>query len=182
MNVMRHDRIEQIKKLSAAMRKLLTAVNWLLWILMPLVVVAIVLGPTHGTVKISDGWHIPVGQLSVLQRILLAAVLGAALLVTQRVVHHSRDVMAHFSQGDIFNHATLASARRAIGYGIALVCTDVLREACLAGHQALSAGVWNISEVISTILNGFLFFGLMYLVLWTLEIGRDLNEESELTI
>jgi hypothetical protein len=182
MNVMRHDRIEQIKKLSAAMRKLLTAVNWLVRILLPLVVVAIVLGPPHGTVTISDQWRIPVGQLPLLQRILLAAVVGAALLVTQRVVHHSRDVMAHFSQGDIFNQATLASARRAIGYGIALVCTDVLLEVCLAGHKALSAGVWNISEVISTLLNGFLFFGLMYLVLWTLEIGRDLNEESELTI
>ncbi|MGV7210567.1 hypothetical protein ACLB1G_22255 [Oxalobacteraceae bacterium A2-2] len=182
MNLMRHDRIEQIKKLSATMRGLLTAVNWLVWILLPLVVAGIVLVPAHGTVKISDEWRIPVGQLPLLQRILLAAVVGAALLVTQRVVHHSRDVLAHFSQGDIFNHATLASARRAIRYGIVLVATDVLREACLAGHQALSAGVWNISAVISTMLNGFLFFGLMYLVLWTLEIGRDLNEESELTI
>jgi hypothetical protein len=27
-----------------------------------------------------------------------------------------------------------------------------------------------------------MFFGLMYVLLWALEIGSDLNEESELTI
>jgi hypothetical protein len=38
------------------------------------------------------------------------------------------------------------------------------------------------SELFGTLFNGFLFFGLMYVLLWALEIGSDLNEESELTI
>ena len=40
---------------------------------------------------------------------------------------------------------------------------------------------FSIAFIGHTIIAG-IFFGLMYTLLWTLEIGSDLNEESDLTI
>ncbi|MEO7497512.1 MAG: hypothetical protein ABIT83_08420 [Massilia sp.] len=178
MNIQQHARIEQIKKLSGSMRRLLSLIAGLLWLFWP------VLGVLAFVICLPGNKAGP----SVLEGVGIL-LLGVALLVlTQKTVRYSRDLMAHFSEGDIFNSRTLHTARKALLYSLTGLAIDMgfgiysaftpMPVSALEEHDTIAS----IFELTSKGFNGFMFFGLMFVMLWTLEIGRDLYEESELTI
>jgi hypothetical protein len=179
MNIQQHARIEQIKKLSGSMRRLLSLIAGLLWLFWPVLAVFALVIFLPGS---------KAGPPSVLEGIGILLAGGALLVLTQKTVRYARDLMAHFSEGEIFNSRTLHTARKALFYSLIGLVIDIgfgifnafvpLSE---SPHEANDT-VASIFELVSTGFNGFMFFGLMFVMLWTLEIGRDLYEESELTI
>lgn len=181
MNVQRHQRIEQIKKLSEYLRRTLTLVGYLLWLAWPMLLLLPFIH-SDGTLKIGENLSFAYHELTLMQRIALSGVFAVVVVVSQFSVRYARDLMAHFSEGEIFNRNVLQTARKAIHFGIAMVGIDVLFDLTGAVYRLFSSGEIHLSALFGTLFNGFLFFGLMYVLLWALEIGSDLNEESELTI
>jgi hypothetical protein len=187
MNVMRHQRIERIKRLSGYLRLFLSLISYGLL----LMALSALVFPLIGLLPIVPGVE-PVFttiQLPLMQRIGISAVIVAFSLLPLLSVRYARDLMAHFSKGEIFNHRALLVARRAIYCGLgALVGPLLLRDICLhfMGGNFFGLAIYPflplIPKLTESLFYGLMFFGLMYVLLWALEIGTDLNEESELTI
>jgi hypothetical protein len=113
--------------------------------------------------------------------------------------------MKSFYQGEVFNGATISHARCAAKnalfvwgidllhrLGFSLILNFSVNPPSSTGSLGLSSEaitLMDISENIGWVLKfgnnvfyGLMFFGLIYLFVWALKIGRDLNEESELTV
>lgn len=179
MNIQQHVRIARIKQFSRYLYLALSGVRYVLWVLWPLLVVAMVLG---------NKMHINVGEMhmkdvepSLLQRVLLVGAVSAFMFVAIKIVFHFRELIRHFSEGDIFNKAAIDHARKALFNGLVIYGLYLL--------VLIGSWVWVVQHSAGVSVNvdvSFIFalmlFGLMYIFLWALEIGSDLNEESELTI
>lgn len=180
MNVQRHARIEQIKKLSEYMRRTLTLIGYFLWLGWPIILVLTIFSDKLDTLPANI--LIEGDKVTLLQRIAVTLVWGMMLLLTQKTVQYSRDLMERFSEGDIFNTRTTTIARKALTYGLIGLVVEIGFEVLAVFVPTHAVQVDHFGNALGAVLNGFLFFGLMYVMLWTLEIGRDLHEESELTI
>ncbi len=187
MNVTRHKRIERIKKLSGCLRFFLSLVGYglLLSLLGALVF------PLIGLLPILPGKEIGLTYipLAPMHRIGISAVILAFSLLPFYSVRYARDLMTYFSKGEIFNRSALLVARKAIYCGLGSVAGPLLlREICLhfMGGNFLGLPIYPflplIPKLTESLFSGLMFFGAMYVLLWALEIGADLNEESELTI
>ena len=185
MDVKRHERIAHIQRLSEYLRRVLTVFGYLCWLLWP-VVLTVPFASGNGTITVFGDLAFRLGDLDLLQRLALTVFLCSMLALTQRALHYARNLMECFSEGDIFNRATLETARKAIWWGAILLSIEVLSNVGIACYRFFSGtGLPTsplIADLFSTVMNGLLFFGLIYVLLWALEIGRDLHEESELTI
>lgn len=182
MDIQQHARTAQIKKLSRSLCTFLTWIGILIWFLWPLVLV-----PLFADVRLSPGARnvgpgLQLGVLSLPVRI--AMMVGIALFIyfVQQTVLHARMLMLHFSQGEIFNVEAVKSARSALSNALVVFWLNVACQIAVMFLQASHAAhpVYRINP--ESLIYGFLFFGLMYVLLWALEIGRDLNEESVLTV
>lgn len=179
MNVQQHQRIARIKQISGYLYVCLTWIRNLLWVIWSLVVLAIMFGKT-GHFVINE-LQLNIVEFTVLQRVLMVAMASLFLFIIMKMIFHFRALIQSFSTGDIFNKTAIDHARKALLHGMLVygVCLSV----SLIGWVYVA--VQNVPVTVS--FNGdFIFwlmlFGLMYVLLWTLEIGCDLNEESELTI
>ena len=180
MNIEQHERTAHIQKLS---RHLCTAFRWLgylLWLGWPLLALAAIPGTGFKLKHASAGDISP----SLIYPLQLGAVIGAAILLLflQRFMRRMRDFLQHFSEGKIFNDNTIVAARKALSSAVVLYCLHVASLVLMQFYNAIGNphAVYTVDP--SPLINGMLFFGLMYLLLWTLEIGRDLNEEAVLTV
>ena len=185
MNVQRHQRIEQIKKLSEYLRRVLTLAGYFLWLGWPMALL-IPFFHSDDPIMLHGNIAFKYHELPLTQRLALSAGFCVLLLLTQYAVRYARDLMEHFSEGEIFNRSALDTARKAIHFGMAALAGDVLADMFVAGYLFFMGNGLSVSTLFSdlcgSLINGFLFFGLMFVLLWALEIGMDLNEESELTI
>jgi hypothetical protein len=199
MNVQQHERIAHIKKLSGYMY---TALRWvanlslLIWLFLvlkyqfPFVMIA---------AEIFTGFSFNIHSYPFYVVGALALGFGTLnMYFVLKVIRHLRDVMKSFHQGEVFNGATVSHARCAAKNALFVWGIDLLHRLGFSLILNFSAnppsstgsiGLMNASENIgwwlkfgNDVFYGLMFFGLMYLFLWALEIGRDLNEESELTI
>ena len=206
MNVQQHTRIAQIKRLSGYMH---TALRWvanlslLIWLFLVLkyqfsfVMIAANIF-TDFSFNIHSYPFYVVGTL--------ALVFGTLnMYFVLKVISHLRDGMRSFQQGDVFNGATISHARSAamnalfvwgidlfhrVGFLLILSffvsplpstgSPDLSSEAITSMNTSENIGRWLMFG--NDVFYGLMFFGLIYLFVWALEIGRDLNEESELTI
>lgn len=179
MNVQQHERIARIKKVSGYLYVCLTWIRGFLWLMWPVIAIVFLFGDkvrlSVGVVDINDV------ELTIAQRILMVAIVSVFLFLALKLTHHFRELIRHFSGGDIFNKQAIDHARKALMNGMVIyglyLCT-------LLGSWLYSA---TQTSPLSVSLDGnfimaLMFFGLMYVLLWALEIGCDLNEESELTI
>lgn len=183
MNVQQHERIAQIKKVSGYVCVALKWIGYLLWVFCPLLAIAI-LADTTGESRYTfllGGVTVENVDLSYLQRILIVLLMTLFFFFLIKLTTHLRELMRHFSKGDIFNKAAIGHARKSLLHG--LVVFGFYLSTLIAGfaYTVAKTSAVNISPNIGVV-SGFLFFGLMYVLLWALEIGADLNEESELTI
>lgn len=179
MNVQQHERIARIKQISGYLYVCLTWARYLLWLMWPLLAVLFFLGNkvnfTIGAMQINEV------ELTLPLRLLLVAVASVFLLLALKLIHHFRALIKHFAEGDIFNKNAIDHARKALLNGLVIYGLHV--------GSALASWLYNAANTspISVVVNAdfivaLMFFGLMYVLLWALEIGCDLNEESELTI
>lgn len=181
MNIQQHVRIARIKQFSRYLYLALSGLRYVLWVLWPLLVVAMVFG-NKMQINVGDMQMKDV-EPSLLQRVLLVGALSAFMFVAIKIIFHFRELIRHFSEGDIFNKAAIDHARKALFNGLVIYGLYlVVMVASWVWMIQQSAGVSvNVNLDVSFIF-ALMFFGLMYVLLWALEIGSDLNEESELTI
>lgn len=190
MNVQQHERIAHIKKLSGFMYIALRWMVYLLKLAWPLAVISALVGEKF-TLTLATNTPLSFDDASYAYRALAVILISIVLFFAIKIMSHFRDLMRHFHQGEIFNSEAIVHARKALfnalvlwGIGLAIqfgawLCT--LTNTFLPNTGAKQGLKVNIG-VDGDIFLGLIFFGLMYLLLWALEIGRDLNEESELTI
>jgi uncharacterized metal-binding protein len=179
MNIQRHERIIRIKTISRYLYWSLTAIHTLLWALLPMSIGWLWLG-SKGAIKLYER-SIEITSLSDAQRWLLMIVIVLILLVLVTVIHHLRQLILHFAQGNIFNKAATLHARKALHYAMGLYATFIACTLASWGYLYSQHKYLNITLNADFIL-GIIIFAFMYVLLWALEIGCELNEESELTI
>ncbi len=179
MNVQRHERIIQIKQFSRYLYVCLTVARYvflLTWVLG----LAIIFTANKGNFTIGSASFSEV-ELTWLQRISFALFVSIIFFLLLKLIGHFRALIQSFAAGDIFNKTAIDHARKALFNGLIIyglyLCT-------LLGswiYTAMQSSPISVS-VNGNFIFGLMFFGLMYVLLWALEIGCDLNEESELTI
>lgn len=198
MNVQQHARIAQIKQFSGYLYVCLTWIRYFLLLAWPAIVIFILGGMIFG-----DG--IKADDETLLRRVVLAVLfsvfISALLFLVLQLCFHFRELIRYFSKGHIFNKGAVCSARKALSYALILYGFCIAKGIIIETFFLLLFLTFDLPPVniplfdISS-LNGALrnflasfdfictliFFGFMYVLLWALEIGCDLNEESELTI
>lgn len=179
MNVQRHTRIEHIKQLSGHLQRALVFAQYVLWLGWPLIFF-FAFSPEVPNFKaaIGEGPLQPFGSFLPHERGVLIANALALLILTQLVVLYSRRLMAHFNKGQVFDAQSLATAKKAINCGLGLLGLHVIGQLA----SAFYLGQFHLPGPLLTAFYGFLFFGMLHVMLWALEIGRDLSDEAELTI
>jgi hypothetical protein len=180
MNIQQHARITKIKKLSRYLYLCLTGIHYLLWILCPLAVVLMLISK-EVTFKLNDAVLIPASDLTLVQHLILVICIAPIFYFLLKLSYHFRELIRYFSDGDIFNKKAIDHARKSLLNGFAIYGMYLIIG--FAGWIYLLTQQQNHNITMNgNFILGLIFFGLMYLLLWALEIGADLNEESELTI
>lgn len=185
MNIQQHERITRIKKLSRCLYLVLTGLQYFILVLWPLMVFIAVTG-THGEkLTFMGGVSLDAADLNYLQRGLITACLSVFFFLAIKVTYHFRQLISYFASGDIFNKNAIEHARKALlhallFYGFSFVSVLIEWLYFYIADQAVDKHIPII--VNGDVISGLIFFSLMYVLLWALEIGCDLNEESELTI
>lgn len=178
MDIQKHARTQQIKRLSTYLYSLLTAIRYMLFLGWPaLVYVAFA---SKGTIQIGSS-SLPLDTLNSLAKILIVTLFSAGLVLMLKLNHYFRELMRHFSLGDIFSISAIAQVKGALKMGILFFILSVIQELFSRFYILSNTSEFNIS-LGAYIIIATIFFGLMYTLLWALEIGCDLNEESNLTI
>ena len=182
MNIQQHQRIAQIKKVSGYLAVTLTWIGYLMWLLWPALLLPLL---PNTTIKLmgSDACKAMSNlALGYPARIVIVLLSGIGLYFAQQFVRHLRDLMRHFSRGEIFNAGAITLAKRALSRAMILFWLNIGFLFASQIVRAMNSAWQSITIDPSVLIYGFLAFGLMYVLLWTLEIGHDLNEESELTV
>lgn len=179
MNIQQHERIARIKQISGYLYVGMTWVRYLLWALCPLIAGLVLFG-SKGTLHLGDV-QTTMADLSLVQRVLVLALIAVILFFILKVIHHFRALMRYFSVGDIFNKNAIENARKALHYALGFFVVHMVSSLAMSAYLLSDTQNFSISFDGDYLL-GFLIFGLMFVLLWALEIGCDLNEESELTI
>ncbi len=178
MNIHHHERIAQIKKLSRYLYLTLTGIQYVLWVLWPLALFSLWIGTQ---LVIHLGKPISVGDLSLLQRCLMTVIVSGVLLLLLNVIHHLRQLILYFANGDIFHKRAIDHARKALRNALIIYGFYVLSSLAMWSYIYITHQSFHVSFN-GKFAFGLIIFCLMYVLLWALEIGHDLNEESELTI
>lgn len=179
MNIQQHERIARIKQISGYLYVCLTWARYLLWLMWPLLAVIFFMGNkvnfTIGAMQIDDV------ELTLTLRLLIVTIAALFLFLALKLIHHFRALIKHFAKGDIFNKNAIDHARKALLNG--LVIYGLYVSSALVSWLYVATQTTKVSaEINVNFILALMFFGLMYVLLWALEIGCDLNEESELTI
>ena len=179
MNVQQHARIARIKQFSRYLYVCLTWIRYFLWVMWPLMAVVFLFGNkatlSIGVIQMDDV------ELNIVQRVLMLAGVSVFMFLALKLVYHFRELIRHFSDGDIFNKQAIDHAPSAVLDGLViygLYLATLLGSWIYAATQSSQTMVSINADFVLVLM----FFGLMYVLLWALEIGCDLNEESELTI
>lgn len=183
MNIQQHERITRIKKLSRYLYLALTGMQYFILALWPLMVIFTLAG-SEGQVTLIDSVSVDGASLNYLQRSLIVLFLSVFFFLGYKVAYHFRQLISHFTDGDIFNKNAIEHARKAllnalVFYGFSL-SSALVAWIYYATNQTAQQPI--PVAINGNIIFGLILFGLMYVLLWALEIGCDLNEESELTI
>jgi hypothetical protein len=179
MKAQQHKRIARIKKVSGYLHLCLTWIRYMLWAIWPLIALLFLMGKqvnfTIGALQINDV------ELTLFLRLLMITIASVFLFLALKLVHHFRSLIKHFAEGDVFNKAAINHARKALFNGLLFYGLYTVGGLIAWIYGATQTGQPSVQLNVNFVLP-LMFFGLMYVLLWALEIGCDLNEESELTI
>lgn len=178
MDIQQHSRTHQIKQLAHYLYLALSGFRYLLFLGWPaLVVVAFI---PEGTLQLGSV-AVPFGVGDELLKGAILLLYAAGLLVMIRLTQCFRRLMLQYRVGQLFSEDAINSVRGALRVGIVFVVLSWVHAIAGSLYQYIHTGLLDISFA-SEILIAVIYFGLMYTLLWALEIGSDLNEESEMTI
>ena len=180
MDIQLHARTARIKALAGKLYHGLTFVKYSLWLMWPFLILSLLPG---GTIRILglDSTMLDRDPMGMVIRVLLAIGMAIFLVCMQRFIHQLRELMGHFRRGAMFCSSAIVAARRALSAGagvfvLNIAGTAITEVAKLAGPNP------RIDIGFDQLILGLLAFGIMYVLLWTLEVGHDIHEESELTV
>lgn len=180
MNIQQDARIAKIKKLSRYLYLCLTGIHYLLWVLCPIAII-VIFASSNATFTFMETIKVSGTDITFLQRAMMLTYLALFYFFVLKMSYHFRELIRSFSLGDIFNKKAIEHARKALLNGLALYVIYLMSLFAGWAYFLLNHPT-NKIEMNGDFIIGFIFFGLMYILLWALEIGADLNEESELTI
>lgn len=178
MDIQTHSRTRQIKQLSRYLFFVLTGFRYLLLLGWPAIIVVAFL--PSGSLSLGEAL-IPIESISLQFKWLILALYAVGLTIMLKINHHFRQLMKHFMQGHIFGPQAIASVRGALHSGIVFFLLSWLYALLGLIYDYSESAKLDISFATELVIAG-IYFGLMYTLLWALEIGADLNEESEMTI
>ncbi|MEE2022971.1 hypothetical protein [Alkalimonas mucilaginosa] len=178
MDIQTHSRTHQIKQLSRYLYFVLTGMRYLLFLGGPAIVV--VAWIPDGGLYLGNAL-IPIESISLLLKGGILALYAIGLLMMLRITQHFRQLMQQFMQGHIFHPKAIASVRGALHGGMLFFLLSWLYALLGSLYDYFVHARLDISFATEIVI-ACIYFGLMYTLLWALEIGADLNEESEMTI
>jgi hypothetical protein len=181
MNIQRHSRIEKIKKLSRYLYLFLTGLFYVNGAVFLGVAVFTFFGSSSNFTNNYDNTTFTLSDLKYWQKILLAIHFSIFPLLILKIIHHARHLVYHFSIGDIFNVDSIQQARKVLITGLLIYGYYLISLFSVWVYKLTQGAMPNIT-VDGNYLLGFTGFGILTVLLWALEIGADLNKESELTI
>lgn len=179
MNIQKHARIKNIQKLSGYLLKALTWISYAIAIAWPLLAIIMLIGDEKLSIAFADA-KLSIADINYALRLLICAVISVAFFFLLKGLYQFRELMRYFIKGEIFNAAAIEHARKALFNGLIVFAVFIVYEFAGWIYKILNTSTISIS--IPVIIYGCIFFGLMYVLVWALEIGRDINEESDLTI
>lgn len=178
MDIQMHSRTQQITRLSRHLYTALNGIRYILYLGWPGIVFLAIFAEGHLSMGDSEVF---VAKDNYLLKGLILPLYAIALVIMLRINREFRGLMKQYMKGHIFSDEAICHVKNALKTGIAYIVIYLL--------QALMGIVYNNSmgapfefSFAKEIIIPSVFFGLMFTLLWALEIGRDLNEESEGTI
>lgn len=181
MNIQRHSRIEKIKKLSRYLYLFLTGLFYVNCAFYLSAAVYVFFISNSGNFNFFDNITFTSSDLNYWQKILRAIYFNIFPLLILKIIHHARHLVYHFSIGDIFNVDSIQQARKVLITGLLIYGYYLISLFSVWIYKSIQGSMFNISINTDYIL-GLAGFGILTVLLWSLEIGADLNKESELTI
>lgn len=179
MDIQTHERTKQIRNISRWLFVLLSIVKYglhLFW----LAVIWIAVFVDQGSLVVG-GHEVFIENISLQVKYFILCLFSAALILWIRIATNFRDLMKHFMAGDVFSVQAISHVRAGLNNGILWFVLTLMQKCFFWYLASANAATFDFS-LGKEVFIATLFFGLMYTLLWTLEIGCDLNEESEKTI
>ncbi len=178
MDIQVHTRTQQIKHLSRYLYTALNGLRYLFYLGWPGIVFIAVF---------SEG-HLPMGETKVFVakndyflKGLILPTYAIALIIMLKINREFRCLMRQYMKGQIFSDEAIGYVKAALKAVIAYILMYLL-QALIGLIYNSTIGVAVEFSLIKEIVIPMILIGLMFTLLWALEIGRDLNEESEGTI
>lgn len=178
MDIKKHARTHQIKKLSKYLFKMLQGMRFVLFLGWPAIFFFAFFA--EGMINIGEA-SILIETLDVFPKIFILAIFSTGLMLMLSINHHFKELMLHFSHGDVFSDEVIKHARGALKSGVFYFCLWIFQKIIGWIFIETSSPIFDIPSIADFII-ACTIFGMMYTLLWTLEIGNDLNQESEQTI
>ncbi|MFZ6766739.1 hypothetical protein ACO0LM_06600 [Undibacterium sp. Di26W] len=195
MQVQKHARIANIRKLSRYFLFLVVAMMFMTGGGGFVLSLMIAFGPigdltlTGFLVKstVQDGGYFALllsGMTVELKVISVIAVVSFFAMI-EFILIHTNQLLTCFYEGEIFNKKAVFHAKKVFNFNLILVgggiCIDFLSIILSCLNPDLG-GSREVGRFIGGTIDQLVWIGFFLLLLWSLEIGVDLNEEAELTI
>lgn len=200
MQLERHTRIARIKKVSVYLGKILTFSFFFMFLAdfgVPLFFVFIPTGPvglselmtTLGGSSANEmaaaAFSLIAQGLSISFKLGFCVYMVLSLFLFQLAIFHLRNLMAFYSSGEIFNKAAIIQAKKALFASVGLIVFHKFVEwffFVFFLFHTKNGNTEGLEPLIEDSLGKLVFIGFLFISVWALEIGSDLNQESELTI
>ena len=195
MQVQKHARITSIRKLSRyflflnVFTMIIVAIGGI-----AIPVIAVMASPGDLTVAayLAKAVAVDDGFFSLLREGLSAELKVTVVLssivffcMVELVLVHINKLLTCFHEGEIFNKKAVFHARRAFNINLILIALMFLVELIAItlsyGYPGVE-GTGSFGHFLGRSFDQIIWLGACLLLLWSLEIGVDLNEEAELTI
>lgn len=178
MDILTHTNTHQIKRLSKHLYIVLCALRYILslgWIGIAIVVF----------IPVGEYWlgnvNIQIESDNLFLKGVIIVLYSLGLFVALTLNNAFRDLMKQYMNGNIFSDQTINCVNRALKAGMALVALSLTHNIAGAIYTYFYHSEIDISFT-PQIIVALIYFSLMYILLWALEIGNDLNDESIKTI
>jgi hypothetical protein len=178
MDIQTHTRTQQIKRLSRYLLIALNGVRFLMYLGWPGIIFIAVYAEGH--LPLGDN-RVFVEKSDYLLKGLILPTYAVALVIMLRINQEFRGLMKQYINGHIFSDEAIGCVKTALKAVIAYILVYFL-QALIGLIYNSSIGAATEFSPVKEIIIPLIFIGLMFTLLWALEIGRDLNEESEGTI
>ena len=173
MNTNNLERISKIKKVSLLLKWLFTFNLYLIRFI----------GFAGVIIVLADGdFTFVINKITLESQWIIISVILISTYSFQKIIYHFRQLLGFFSSGDIFNTQAIIELRQALFTGYTFFGILFLISAVTSIQQFFIGSSGHITLDFLSYIPPLTIFALFNILLWSLEIGSNLNTETELTI